>query len=85
MSLASHLFEALDLKVRQGLVFDGIADLERVAADLTVFDVGVTVNREVEDHRNLRPARGAGKEVFHVAGTLLHPPVACNGDLILIS
>jgi len=51
--LAPHLFEALDLKVRQGLVFDGIADLERVATDLTVFDVGVTVNREVEDHRNL--------------------------------
>ncbi len=61
----AHLFEPLDLEVRQIVVFDGIADLKRVAADFAVFDVGVAVNREVEDHRNLFSARGTGEEVFH--------------------
>jgi len=52
------LFYALGLEVDEGIVFDGITDLERIAAHLTVFDVGVTVDRRVQDHRNVRAARG---------------------------
>lgn len=64
-----QLFETLGLEVSEGIVFDGIADLERVAADLTVFDVGMAVNREIQDHRNLSPAKGTGEGVFHGAST----------------
>jgi len=62
-----QLFETLGLEVSEGIVFDGIAELEGVAADLTVFDVGMTANREVQDHRNLSPAKGTGEGVFHGA------------------
>ena len=70
------LFETLGLEVSQGVVFDGIADLEGVAADLTVFDVGVTANREVQDHRDLFAAKGTGEGVFHDASTVPQIPVA---------
>jgi hypothetical protein len=61
----AQLFEPLDLEVRQIVGFDSIADLKRVAADFAVFDIGVAVNREVEDHRNFFSARGTGEKVFH--------------------
>jgi hypothetical protein len=56
--------------VSQGLVFDGIGDLEGIAAHLTVFDISVTANREVQDHRNLFAAKGTGKGVFHDVSTV---------------
>ena len=49
----------------QGIVFDGIANLKRVTAHLTVFDIGVTTNREVQDHRDLFAAKGTDEGVFH--------------------
>lgn len=49
-NVLNQLLETLGLELSQGLVFDGVADLEGVTADLTVFDVAVTVNREVQDH-----------------------------------
>jgi hypothetical protein len=64
------LFETLGIKVSQDIVFHGITDLERVAAHLTVFDVCVTVNREVQDHRDLFAAKGTGEGVFHDASTI---------------
>jgi hypothetical protein len=51
--------------VSQGTVFDGIGDLKRVAAHLTVFDIGVMANREVQDHRDFFAAEGTGEGVFH--------------------
>jgi hypothetical protein len=62
--LDHHLFYGLGLEVDKGIVFDGITDLERIAANLTVFDVGVTVDREVQDHRNICAAKGTGEGVF---------------------
>jgi hypothetical protein len=59
------LFYALGLEVDEGIVFDGITDLERIAAHLTVFDVGVTVDRRVQDHRNVRAAKGTDERMFH--------------------
>ena len=45
--MPTNLFESLCGEASEGVVFNGIADLDRVAADFTVFDVGVTANREV--------------------------------------
>jgi hypothetical protein len=63
--LSNWLLETLGFELGQGIVFDGVADFEGVAADLTVFDVAVMVNREVQDHRDLFAAKGAGEGVFH--------------------
>jgi hypothetical protein len=54
----------------QGIVFDGIANLKMVTAHLAVFDIGVTANREVQDHRDLFAAEGTDKRVFHNASTV---------------
>jgi hypothetical protein len=56
---------ALGLEVDEGIVFDGITDLERIAAHLTVFDVAVTAHRRVQDHRDLRSAKGTDEGMFH--------------------
>ena len=68
--LHSLLFETLGLEVSQGSIFDGITDLKRVTAHLTVFDIGVTVNREVQNHRDLFAAKGTGEGVFHNTSTV---------------
>jgi hypothetical protein len=70
------LFETLRLEVSQGIIFNGIADLKRVAAHLTIFDIGVTVNREVQDHRDFFAAEGTGEGVFHNASTVPQITVA---------
>src|SRR5688572_1085082 len=57
----------LGVEVSEGIFFYGIAKLDGIAADFTVFDVGVAGNREVQDHRDLFPAIGAAKGVFHRA------------------
>ena len=68
--------ETLGLELSQGIVFDGVADLEGVAADLTVFDVDMTVNREVQDHRDLFATKGTSEGVFHYTSTLPQTPIA---------
>lgn len=62
---STNLLEGLGFEASEGVVSYGIADFYGVAADFTVFDVGVTANREVQDHRNLFPTRGAGEGMFH--------------------
>jgi virulence-associated protein VapD len=64
-SLIQSTLETLGFELSQGIVFDGVADLKRVAADLTVFDIAVTVHREVQNHRDLFAAKGTGEGVFH--------------------
>ena len=64
------LFEALRFEMSQGIVFDGIANLKRITAHLPVFDIGVTANREVQDHRDLFAAEGTDEGVFHNASTV---------------
>lgn len=61
----NQLLETLGLELSQGIVFDGVLDFERVAADFTVFDVAVTVNREVQDHRDLFATKWTGEGMFH--------------------
>jgi hypothetical protein len=60
-----NLFENLCAEINEGIVLDGIADLDRVAADLAVFHIRLTPNREIEDHRNFFPAIRACEGVFH--------------------
>lgn len=59
------LLEAFGLELNQGIVFDGVANFDGIAADLTVFDVAVTVNRKVQDHRDLFAAKWTGEGMFH--------------------
>jgi len=64
------LFEALRFEMSQGIVFDAIANLKRVTTHRAVFDIGVTANREVQDHRDLFAAEGTDEGVFHNASTV---------------
>lgn len=72
----NQLLKTLGIELSQGVVFNSVADLERVAANLTVFDVAVTVNREVQDHRDLFAAKWTGEGVFHDTSTLPQVPIA---------
>ena len=45
--IPTNLFEGLSGEASEGIVLYRVADLDGVAADFTVFDVGVTANREV--------------------------------------
>ena len=72
----SSLFEALRLEMSQGVVFDGIANFKRITAHLAVLDIGMTANREVQDHRDLFATKGTDEGVFHYATTLLQIPIA---------
>jgi hypothetical protein len=42
-----------------------VTDLDWVAADFAVFDVALTANGEVENHRNLFATIGADEGMFH--------------------
>ena len=64
------LFEALRFEMSQGIVFDGIANLKRVTAHLAVFDIGMTSNREVQDHRYLFATEGTDEGMFHDTSTV---------------
>jgi hypothetical protein len=52
-------------------MLDVVTNLDWVAADFAVFDVDLTVNRYVENHRNLFPAIGTVKEVLHQKNIVL--------------
>jgi hypothetical protein len=62
---ACILFEYLGLEAAEFIVLHGIADLDWIAADFTVFDIGLTADREVQNHRNFFAAIGASEEMFH--------------------
>jgi hypothetical protein len=59
------LFERLSVEGRKSVILDCIADLDGLAANLTVFDVGLATDRNVQDHRDFFPAIRAGEAVFH--------------------
>ena len=61
----TKLLEDFCAETSERVVLHGIADLDRVAADLAVFDIGLPSNGEVEDHRNFFSAIRACEEVFH--------------------
>jgi hypothetical protein len=61
----AHSFQGLGAEGSDGVVLYGAADFNGVAADFTVFHVGLAANRKVHDHRNLFTAIRANEEVFH--------------------
>ena len=61
----NQLLKTLGLELSQGIVFDGVTNFDGIAADLTIFDIAVTVNREVQDHRDLFAAKWTGEGMFH--------------------
>ena len=64
------LLEDFGGKVREGVILHAVTDLNRVAADFAIFDVSLTANGEVQDHRDFFPAIGAVEGVFHETLTL---------------
>jgi hypothetical protein len=73
------LFEDRSLETRDGVIFNGIAQLNGVAAHFTVLDVTLLVNGEIYDDRNLFPTIGTGEGMFH--GIDLYPIPGSAGSL----
>ena len=60
-----HSSKGLGAEGSDDVVLYGAADFNGVAADFTVFHVGLTANGKVHDHRNLFAAIRANEKVFH--------------------
>jgi hypothetical protein len=60
-----HSCKGLGVEGSDGVVLYGAADFNGVAADFTVFHVGLLANRKVHDHRNLFATIRANEKVFH--------------------
>jgi hypothetical protein len=63
--LRGTLFESLGVETGERIVLHAVTDLDWVAANFTVFDVTLTANGQVENHRNLFPTIRATEGVFH--------------------
>jgi hypothetical protein len=59
------LFEALGVKAGQLIVLGRIADLNGTAADFTIFDVDLTRNGEIQNHRDFFATVRAHESMFH--------------------
>ena len=59
------LAKGFGVKGTEVVIFYSEGDLDRFAAYLAVFDVGLAANRQIEDHRNLFTAIWTGEFVFH--------------------
>jgi hypothetical protein len=59
------LLEAFGIETSERIILYAVADLDWVAADFAVFNVSLTANRQVEDHRNLFSTIRAVEGVFH--------------------
>jgi hypothetical protein len=66
----TNLFEGFGGELRERIIFHAVTDLDRVAANFTVFDVGLASHRQIQDHRDFFSAIGAGKGVFHQTSML---------------
>ena len=57
--------EDLGGELRERIILYAVTDLDWVTANFAVFDVALTSNRQVENHRNFFSTVGAGKGVLH--------------------
>jgi hypothetical protein len=71
-ALLVNLFESLGVEGSERIVRYAVTDLDWVAANFTVFNVALTANRQVENHRNLFPAIRTTEGVFHRNSMLQH-------------
>jgi hypothetical protein len=53
------------MKAGEAIVFGGIADLDGIAAHLTILDIDLMRNGKVQDHGDLFAAVRAHESVFH--------------------
>ena len=65
IAACANLFESLGVEACERIVLYAVTDLDWVAANFTVFDVALTANRQVKNHRNLFSAIRATEGVFH--------------------
>ena len=59
------LFEALGVEAGQLIVLDRIADLNGTAADFAIFDVDLTWNGKIQNHRDFFATVRAHESMFH--------------------
>jgi hypothetical protein len=67
---AGELIQDGRFKFENVVIGSNIADVDWLAADLTILDIRLRVNGNIENHRNLLPTVGTGEEVFHRLLTL---------------
>ena len=68
-SSPGSLTDGFGVEGRDVIIFYSKTDLNRFAAHLAIFDVGLTPDGQVQEHRNLFTTIGAVELVFHsVAG-----------------
>src|SRR5216683_659336 len=69
-TIFNNLFQNFGGEAREDIVFHVVTNLNRVAANFAILDIGLTANRNVQDHRNFFPAIWAMEEMLHWNGPL---------------
>jgi hypothetical protein len=65
LGVCPWLFEALGLEAGQFIVLGRIADLDGTAADFAIFDVDLTRNGKIQNHRDFFATVRAHESMFH--------------------
>src|SRR5229473_849351 len=60
-----YLLEDPGPKIKDGAILDRVLHLYWIAADFTVFDIGLSCDRRVEHHGDFLPAVWTREEVLH--------------------
>jgi hypothetical protein len=60
-----HLFQNFGSEAGKCIVFHVVIDLDWIAANFTIFDISLTTNRKVQDHRNFFPTVRAIEKMLH--------------------
>jgi hypothetical protein len=68
----NNSFKGLGVEGSDGAVLYGAGNFNGVAADFTIFNIGLTANRKVYDHRNLLATIRTTEKVFHLEIVLVH-------------
>jgi hypothetical protein len=63
--LVGWSLEALGLEAGQLVVLGGIADLDGTAADFAIFDVDLTWNGKIQNHRDFFATVWTHESMFH--------------------
>jgi hypothetical protein len=61
----NNLFQNFGREAGKRVVFHRVADLNRIAADFAILDVGLPANRKIQHYRNFFPTIWAMEEMLH--------------------
>jgi hypothetical protein len=75
-AIFNNLFQDFGGEAGESIVFHGVSDFNRIAANFAILDVGLPLNRKIQHHRDFFPAIGAMEEMLHRNGPLLGDPNA---------